>query len=193
MLVVAHEGPNAQAEAGFSEAARPEESTYRQILKSSALVGGSQLLNVAIGIVRTKAMAILLGPAGFGLFGLYGSISDLTQNVAGMGVNSSGVRQIAEASASGDWTRIAQTAGVLRKISICLGLLGAIFLALFSKQVSVLSFGDARHATGVSLVSIAVFLRLVSAGQVALIQGMRRISDLARMNVLSAAFGTAVA
>ena len=42
--------------------------------KSSAMVG-SQLLNVLVGIVRTKAMALMLGPAGFGSFGLYTSVS----------------------------------------------------------------------------------------------------------------------
>src|SRR5436305_15174455 len=41
------------------------ESSYGQILKSSAWIGGSQAANIALGIVRTKAMAILLGPAGF--------------------------------------------------------------------------------------------------------------------------------
>jgi PST family polysaccharide transporter len=39
---------------------------------------------------------------------------------------------------------------------------------------------------------MAVLLRLVSAGQGALIQGMRRISDLARMSVIAALFGTVV-
>jgi antigen flippase len=69
---------------------KAETSTYGQILKSTALVGGSSALNVVIGIVRSKAMAVLLGPAGFGLFGLYGSIANLTQSIAGMGINSSG-------------------------------------------------------------------------------------------------------
>ncbi len=59
--------------------ATPEKHSYGQILKSSALVGGSSAVNIALGIIRTKAMAILLGPAGFGLFGLYGSIANLTQ------------------------------------------------------------------------------------------------------------------
>src|SRR5258708_34509304 len=107
--------------------ATPEKHSYGQILKSSALVGGSSAVNIAIGIVRTKAMAILLGPAGFGLFGLYGSIADLTQSIAGLGINSSGVRQIAEASATGDTTQMARTAAVLRRISLVLGILGAAF------------------------------------------------------------------
>jgi len=56
------------------------------------------------------------------LFGLNGSIANLAQSIAGMGVNSSGVRQIAEAVGSGDTERIAQTAAVLRRIAILLGL-----------------------------------------------------------------------
>src|SRR5260370_39918459 len=76
--------------------------SYCQILKSSALIGGSSIINVAIGILRTKCMAVLLGPAGVGLAGMYGSISDLTLSLAGMGINSSGVRQIAEAVGSND-------------------------------------------------------------------------------------------
>ena len=37
-----------------------------------------------------------------------------------------------------------------------------------------------------ALLSIAVFFSLVSGRQAALIQGMRRIADLAKMNVLGA-------
>jgi antigen flippase len=169
-----------------------EKSTYGQILKSSALIGGSSVLNIAIGIVRTKAMAVLLGPGGFGLFGLYSSIADLTQSVAGMGINSSGVRQIAEAVGSDDTEQIARTTTILRRTSVVLGMLGAVLLAVFSRQVSTLTFGGDQHAAAVSLLSIAVLFRLVSAGQGALIQGTRRISDLAKMGVLGALFGTLI-
>jgi O-antigen/teichoic acid export membrane protein len=169
-----------------------QRQSYGQILKSSALVGGSSVVNIAVGIVRTKAMAVLLGPAGFGLFGLYGSIASLTQSIAGMGVNSSGVRQIAEAVGSDDTERIAQTTAVLRRTSILLGVLGAGLLIVFSRQVSTLTFGSNQHAGAVCLLSIAVFFQLISAGQGALVQGMRRIADLAKMGVLGALFGTLI-
>lgn len=175
-----------------AEVSPAEKGTYTQILKSSALVGGSSVLNIGIGIARTKAMAVLLGPAGFGLFGLYGSVATLTQTFAGMGINSSGVRQIAEAAGSGDDKRIAQTAVVLRRISILLGLLGAVLLATFSRQVSHVTFGTVRHTSAVCLLSLAVLFQLISAGQGALIQGMRRIADLAKMNVIGASFGLIV-
>ena len=68
---------------------------------------------------------MLLGPAGFGLFGLYGSIQNLTQSIAGMGINSSGVRQIAEAAGSGDKRGSRKRQQSCSRTAIVLGLLGA--------------------------------------------------------------------
>jgi enterobacterial common antigen flippase len=167
-----------------------EGQSYRQILKSSALIGGSSVANIAIGIVRTKVVAVLLGPAGFGLAGLYLSVASLAQAVAGLGINSSGVRQIAEAVGSGNYERIARTAAVLRRVSIGLGIIGAVLLILFAVPMSRATFGSDQRALGICLLSVSVFFNLVSAGQGALIQGMRRISDLAKMGVLGALFGT---
>ena len=170
---------------------RPPDS-YGQILRSTALIGASSVAAVALGMVRAKVMAVLLGPAGVGLFGLYGSIVELTQSLAGMGVNSSGVRQIAAAVGSGDADRVARTVAVLRRTSLALGALGALLLLVFSREISTVTFGTDRHTFGVALLSVAVLLRLVAAGQAALIQGMRRISDLAMISVWAAVGGTIV-
>ena len=174
------------------KAAPAEKHTYGQILKSSALIGGSSVLKIGIGIVRTKAMAVLLGPSGVGLMGLYGSIVDLTQNVAGMGVNSSGVRQIAEAVGSGDTEKIARTAIVLRRTAVVLGALGAALLVLFCQAISGWTFGSSEHSAAIAWLAIAVFFGAVAGGQTALIQGMRRIADLAKMGVLGGIYGTII-
>lgn len=167
-------------------------SSYGQILKSSALIGGSSVLNIGIGIVRTKAMAVLLGPAGFGLMSLYSSILDLALSIAAMGINSSGVRQIAEAGSSADRQRVARTALVLRRTALVLGLLGAVILVSLSPQISALTFGSDEHAGAVALLALALFFRVVADSQGALIQGMRRIADLARMGVLGALLGAII-
>jgi enterobacterial common antigen flippase len=164
--------------------------TYGQILKSSAMVGGSQVVNIGIGMIRTKAMAVMLGPAGFGLFGLYNSIAQLAQTLAGMGINSSGVRQIAAAVGTGDGDRIAETVLVLRRVAVVLGLFGAALMIVFSRQISLLTFATDQRARAICWLAVAVFLTLVAGAQTALIQGMRRIADLAKMQVLAALFGT---
>jgi PST family polysaccharide transporter len=164
--------------------------SYGQILKSSVLIGGSSAINVALGVVRSKAMAVLLGPAGFGLMGLYASIANLAQSIAGMGVNSSGVRQIAVAVGSGDAGRIARTAAVLRRTSVALGVLGAVLLLGLSGAISRLTFSTGEHALPVALLSLAVLFRVVSDGQGALVQGRRQISDMARIAVYGGLLAT---
>jgi PST family polysaccharide transporter len=166
------------------------EKSYGQILKSSALVGGSSLLNVLIGMVRTKVMALLLGPAGFGLFGVFNSIATLAQALAGMGVNSSGVRQIAEAAGSGDARRIAETSQVLRRVSFVLGLLGALLMVALARPVAAITFGNGAHTAAVAGLAGVVLLMLISGGQSARIQGLRRIAELAKVSVASALGGT---
>src|SRR5450432_1423810 len=128
--------------------------TYGQILKSSAMIGGSSVVNIGIGIIRTKAMALLLGPAGVGLMGLYGSILNLAESIASMGINSSGVRQIAEAAGSGETGRIGRTAATVRRTAIVLGVLGAVLLVVFSRQISTLTFGSDQHAADVATLSL---------------------------------------
>ncbi len=164
--------------------------SYGRILKSSVLIGGSSAINVALGILRSKAIALLLGPAGFGLMGLYTSIANLAQSIAGMGVNSSGVRQIAAAVGSGDTGRIARTAAVLRRTSVALGALGAVLLLGLSGPISRLTFGNGERALPVALLSLAVLFRVVSDGQGALVQGLRRISDMARIAVYGGLLAT---
>ena len=176
--------------AAVESAARSSQKSYGQILKSSVLVGGSSLLNVAIGMVRTKVLALLLGPAGFGLFGVYNSIATLAQNLAGMGVNSSGVRQIAEAAGSDNKRRIAETSYVLRRVSFVLGVLGALLMVVLARPVAVITFGNSVHSAAVAGLAGVVLLMSISGGQSARIQGLRRIAELAKVSVASALGGT---
>ena len=123
--------------------------------------------------------------------GLYLSIVNLAETIAGMGINTAGVRQIAAAVGSGEKERIARTAQVLRWSSMALGLAGAASLFLVSGPVSRLTFGSDERAVPVALLSLAVLFRTVGAGQSALIQGLRRITDLAKSSVLGGTLGTA--
>ena len=169
---------------------RPRSHSYAQILRSAALIGGSSVITVMVSIVRVKVMALLLGPAGVGLLGVFSSLQELAQSVAGLGVNSSGVRQVAEAAATGEERRIARTAAVLRRTSVVLGVTGAAILVGFRAQLSEWTFQSPRFAGPIALLSLAVVLRVASDGQGAVIQGMRRIGDVARIAVFAAVAGT---
>ena len=68
------------------DASSSEQSTHEEILKSTLLVGASSIVGVAFSIIRNKAVALMLGPEGIGLMGLYSALADMAQNLAGMGV-----------------------------------------------------------------------------------------------------------
>lgn len=167
-------------------------NSYAQILRSSALIGGSSAVNVVIGIARAKAIALLLGPAGVGLLGLYTAIANVAQSVAAMGISGSGVRQIAAAAGSQDTARVARTAAVLRRTSLALGIVGALILVAVSGPVSEFTFGSGEHRVPVALLSLVVLFKVVSDGQGALVQGLRRIADLARIAAFGGLLGTIV-
>jgi PST family polysaccharide transporter len=166
-------------------------SSYGQILKSSALIGGSSIIGFVISAVRTKLISVLLGPTGIGLNGLLYSIQDLANCLVGMGISTSGVRQIAAGVGSGDDRTVARTVLVLRRTSIVLGILGAILVAGLAKPIAEFSFTDqtadtGKHTLYVALVGIAVMVSTISAGQGAVLQGMRRIQIMAWCSVVTA-------
>ena len=167
-------------------------SSHRQIFKSTALIGGTQVIKMGIGIVRTKALAVLLGPSGMGLAGLYMTATGLIGSVAGLGLNASGVRQIAEAAGSRDESRIARTIITLRRVSFISGVLGMVLVLALAPVLSRTTFGDSKHIFGIALMSLTLLFGGISAGQSALLQGLRRLRDLAASQVLGACFGAVV-
>lgn len=169
-----------------------DKSTYGQIFKSTTIVGGSQAINILIGIVRTKFMAVLLGPAGVGIMGMYQAVSGMLGAVTGLGICSSGVRQIAEAAGSNDEVRISRTVFTLRRTAIVLGIVGMLVAIAFSKPLSRVTFGSDDHAWAIAVLGVTLLLSSISGGQMALLQGMRRIAHLATINVIGAALGTAI-
>jgi enterobacterial common antigen flippase len=78
-----------------------EATSHVEALKSTSIIGGSTAIVILIRMVRTKVLAILLGPAGIGLEALYGSIISLAGIAVNMGISGSGVRVIASAVGQG--------------------------------------------------------------------------------------------
>ncbi|MGD0101397.1 MAG: O-antigen translocase [Acidobacteriota bacterium] len=168
----------------------PHMGSYGQILKSSSIIGGAQALNLLVGMIKTKLVAILLGPAGVGLVGLYQSATTLVGTFAGLGITSSAVRQVAEAAGSEDDQGIGRTVVVLRRACWFSGVLGTLLTAVLAWPLSVWAFGNGERAWPIAVLGLTLLLSSISGGQMALIQGVRRISDLARLQILSVIAGT---
>ncbi|MDD5169481.1 MAG: hypothetical protein PHN75_11740, partial [Syntrophales bacterium] len=65
-----------------------EERSYTRIFKSTFIIGSAELVNMVNGLIRTKILAVLLGPVGIGLIGLLNSITAIIGNLINIGVSS---------------------------------------------------------------------------------------------------------
>lgn len=156
----------------------------KQIIKSTGIVGTSQVFTIILQIVRTKIIAVLLGPLGVGLLGIYHNIVDMARNATGLGINFSGVREVAQACATNDEETIAKKALLLKRWAMVTGLVGAISLILLCFPISVFSFNSSDYALPVSCLSVAVFFTSISQSQIALLQGTRNLVSMAKASVI---------
>lgn len=166
--------------------------SYGQILKSSSIIGGAQALTYLIRMIRTKVVAVLLGPGGVGLVGLYESATKMVGTLSGLGITSSAVRQVAEADSSKGAQQFGRTVVVLRRACWFSGILGTLLTAILAWPLSVWTFGNGEQAWPIAVLGLTLLLSSISGGQMALIQGIRRIGDLARLQVLSVIAGTII-
>ncbi|MBF7090647.1 O-antigen translocase [Flavobacterium sp. ALJ2] len=169
-----------------------EAKTHKQILKSTSIVGGSQIASILIGIIRTKVVAVLLGPVGIGYIGVFQNIIDLVRQVTGFGINFSGIKDVAESNVTNDKKKISKTIRILRRWAFWTGVLGTILTIVFCVPLSEYSFGNNSYALSIVIVSITILIISVSGGQLALLQGLRKINLMAKATFYGAIVGTVI-
>jgi enterobacterial common antigen flippase len=165
------------------------QTSYKQILKTTGLVGISQVILIISRIIRTKLIAVFLGPAGTGLFGMYQSTTDLVGSISGLGLNFSAVRDVAAAHATQDEIRIRKTIKILRTWVWFSGIFGMMVVIIFSKKLSIYTFGNDKETLNICLLSLTLLFIALSGGQLALLQGMREIPVLTKANVFGSVTG----
>lgn len=165
------------------------QSSYRQIFKSTSLFGGVQVIVIMIGIVKTKFIAIWLGTEGIGILGLLNSPLNLIISISGLGIAFSSIRNISEAHVSSDNKSKERITSVVLKWSLFAGLLGLIVTLALSPLLSKWSFGDQEYTVAFIWLSVVVLLQIQSQGLNAILQGSRRLKELAKSGLFGAVLG----
>jgi PST family polysaccharide transporter len=167
-------------------------SSYKQILKSSFLVGGAQVITILVGIIKNKILAVLIGPQGMGILGIYTTLGTLICSVFNFGLGSSGVKQISENSSSTDITKRLFITKRIRQLLALSGVVTVLLMVTFSNFLGRISFGSdfkQAYAIGIAVLSGFVFFENLSVGERAILQGRRQLKDLAKTQVLGSVIG----
>ncbi|MFL9837880.1 oligosaccharide flippase family protein [Flavobacterium sp. ST-75] len=160
------------------------EDTYKKIIKATSLFGSVQLMGLLVSIVRSKVLAQLIGPAGYGLFSLLNSTVEMVRQLCGFSIETSGVKAVAEANTNAP-DEIPETTSVVRKIAVLTGLLGVAVAIVFSGLLSRFAYGDYTGVWAIILVSVSILFKQLTSSQSAIIQGLSKLKVLAKINLFS--------
>lgn len=154
-----------------------------------SLFGGVQILGILCSIVRTKLIAVWIGPAGIGLFGLYNSAVEMISSCSELGIRNSSVRDIAQNSNENKRSRRAIVIKVVRRWSWFVGLLGAIITLSSAPLLSRFTFGDSEHIWGFVALSIVLLVNALTSGEQAILQGTAMLRKLAQASIWGVSSG----
>src|SRR5438270_7428171 len=99
-------------------------SSYKQRFKATSIFGGVQVFIILITIIRSKVVALLLGPTGMGIVGLITSTTAFINNLTNFGITTAAVKNIADSYSSNDAIKLGKTVAVFRRLVWITGLLG---------------------------------------------------------------------
>lgn len=168
------------------------QSSYRSIFKATSLFGGVQVFQILIQVIKSKFIAVLLGPEGMGIQGLFMSALDLIKQISSFGLAQSAVRDVSEANGTGNIERRNRTISVLQKLVWGTGTLGALLVLILSPLLSRITFGNYDYAIPLAILSVILLFDQLCAGQKVVLQGLRRLKDLAKASALGSTVGLIV-
>ncbi len=165
------------------------ENSYRQIIRSTGITGASQVIQIILKIIGNKFIAVIIGPAGIGFINLIQSTVIIISNIFGAGLSTSAVRDIAIVVQSKNKAQVSNTVVILKRLLWITGIIGLLATFFFSRQLSIIVFQSEEHVNTFRMLSIIILLSHLAAGNMAIVQGHRRIKDAAAFSIFSSLFG----
>ena len=168
-------------------------TSYGNIFKTTFLFGFVQVFRAVIAIVKNKLVAILIGPEGMGLLGIFNSTIQMIQTGAGLGINQSAVRDVSEARSSENKERMSRIIKVTNRVVIFTGLLGCFITLILSHYLSIWTLGNAAYTVSYCILAIVVALNIINEGKQALLKGVRHMRALAYASMIGTLVGLVTA
>ena len=160
-----------------------KDTIYSHILKYAGLFGSIQALNIGVGLLRNKLVALILGPLGMGLASLFNSTIQLLCNTVNLGIPMSGVREVAVAYEKGSKDELARAVANVRTICGIMAVVGMLLCVLLARLLDRWTFSWGDHTLHFVLLSPTVGMTIMTGGEMAILKGMQRLKALARISV----------
>ena len=164
----------------------------KRTLRASAIMGSSSLLSLVFSVLKTKAIAVVLGPEGLGVFGVLQQV--LTAGaVVGQGLQGATTREVAAARARDDHPALWELWRTLWWAAPAASLAMAAWLLFSSATVAELSLSNRHFEPWVAWMAPGIVASIGAAALAGWLNGYRRTALIARTNVISSVLSALVA
>ncbi|MCH4551352.1 oligosaccharide flippase family protein [Aestuariibaculum lutulentum] len=160
-----------------------DKTSYKQILKSTSLFGGVQVFTILISVIKTKVVTLLIGATGFGILGLLTTTLRVVVDFTKLGLDTSAVKEVSEYYSGEKKKEYKKFVYILKKLFWITGVFGALLTIIFSKWLSLWTFGDSKYTYAFIWLSISVLLAQLASGKKVILQGTHKLRRLAKANL----------
>jgi len=160
------------------------QQSYRKVLNATSLFGGVQFINIILRLIRSKAIALLIGPIGMGISNLLLTTMELINGLTNLGLERSAVKDISLANTNSNSKSVAITISILKKLVWLTISIGVLLMILLAPWLSEIAFGNKDYTISFIWISIALLFKQLSSSQLAILQGLRKLKSLAKANLL---------
>ncbi len=158
---------------------------YRAIFKVTSIIGSVEVFNILIAIIRSKVIAIFLGPVGIGIHGLLNSTLEVFASISNLGIDKSSVKEISFLHHKNEEkSALVKLITLIRRLSLYVAILGSILMIVFSSMLSKWVFESESYTFAFIWLSLALFFKLLTNVNFSILQGVRAIPRLAKANMI---------
>lgn len=157
----------------------------KSIFRATAILSGSSIVSIILGMVSAKVLALYLQPAGYGFYGLLQSFVGLTTLIAGLGMATGLVRLGAAAAKRNDEQAIAN---LRRGAWLLFGALGTVAMALlliFREGLSRWALGSPDHGWTIVAMGVALLFTIAGNVQIGILNAYHRVTALAKYGIIN--------
>ena len=157
------------------------------MLKATSTLAGAKVVTIFISIIRTKILAELLGPSGFGIINLVVSSTDLARVAFACGLDGATARKVAEAANSGEPHALDHAYRISSRTALFIGILAGASLAAASPFLSSQILSDPGKYWWFGFGAASLILTPLLGVQLAFLQGLRQTRALAVCQIITSA------
>lgn len=143
-------------------------------------------MTILIGLVRNKAMALLLGTVGMGFNALMMSVQTFAAQCTNLGLSFGAIPKLSEVYEQEQHEQLDYYVQVIRLWSLIAAVLGLVFCVVASGLVDNLTFTWGDHTLHYAMLGVSVAMLAISGGETAVLKATRRMGSLARVQIYGA-------